>query len=149
MTDPEPTTRRSFFTYLLLFLTVAVTTLITWGMVKFAAFGAGKKKRREVAEEMLRNLQPDVPLHVPDAGAWLLKSGADGSITAFDDRCTHLGCRQKWNTEKRRFECPCHGSVFDVDGNVTRGPASRPMPRLYLHTLGDGRVCLLDKPPSS
>ena len=37
--------------------------------------------------------------------------------------CTHLGCLVKdTGTE---FLCPCHGSKFDIDGNVISGPAPR------------------------
>ena len=34
--------------------------------------------------------------------------------------CTHQGC----DTEvvNNRLECPCHGSIFDKDGSVIRGP---------------------------
>jgi cytochrome b6-f complex iron-sulfur subunit len=39
--------------------------------------------------------------------------------------CTHLGCTIR--TSDAGFECPCHGSQFDNDGNVTGGPAPRPL----------------------
>jgi cytochrome b6-f complex iron-sulfur subunit len=37
--------------------------------------------------------------------------------------CTHLGCTIQ--TNDAGFNCPCHGSQFDSDGNVTGGPAPR------------------------
>jgi Rieske Fe-S protein len=37
--------------------------------------------------------------------------------------CTHLGCRLAFNTAERSWDCPCHGSRFDIDGHVLQGPA--------------------------
>ncbi|MDZ7292860.1 MAG: ubiquinol-cytochrome c reductase iron-sulfur subunit [candidate division KSB1 bacterium] len=39
--------------------------------------------------------------------------------------CTHQGCTVNWQPANNRFECPCHGSRYDQDGNVQRGPAPR------------------------
>jgi len=46
-------------------------------------------------------------------------------IAAISVVCTHLGCTIR--ASDAGFECPCHGSQFDNDGNVTGGPAPRPL----------------------
>ncbi len=56
---------------------------------------------------------------------WIIKE-ANG-INIFSPICTHLGCHFKWNPQTGHFECPCHGSVFSVDGKVLGGPAPRPL----------------------
>ncbi|MDO4355736.1 MAG: FAD-dependent oxidoreductase [Clostridia bacterium] len=38
-------------------------------------------------------------------------------------RCPHLGCQLEWNPDERSWDCPCHGSRFDVDGALIDGPA--------------------------
>ena len=47
-------------------------------------------------------------------------------IFAISAVCTHLGCIV--NEEETQFTCPCHGSEFDLDGNVIQGPAPKDLP---------------------
>jgi cytochrome b6-f complex iron-sulfur subunit len=46
-------------------------------------------------------------------------------IAAISTTCTHLGCIVA--PSATGFQCPCHGSRFDVDGVVTGGPAPKPL----------------------
>lgn len=39
--------------------------------------------------------------------------------------CRHLGCTPNWLGDQQRFRCPCHGSIYDIYGNVRGGPAPR------------------------
>jgi cytochrome b6-f complex iron-sulfur subunit len=43
--------------------------------------------------------------------------------------CTHLGCTPIWQDSEARFKCPCHGSVFLLDGENVAGPAPVPLYR--------------------
>ena len=47
----------------------------------------------------------------------------DGRLHGVSLRCTHLGCLLRFNGAERSWDCPCHGSRFDVDGTVVEGPA--------------------------
>ena len=69
---------------------------------------------------------------------WVLTT--DGQrYTAYDPRCTHLGCAYSWQTDKNRFFCPCHDGVFDIDGKVIGGPPPRPLDR-YETKVENGRL---------
>jgi glycine/D-amino acid oxidase-like deaminating enzyme/nitrite reductase/ring-hydroxylating ferredoxin subunit len=46
-----------------------------------------------------------------------------GGLHAVSPVCTHLGCHVTFNVSERSWDCPCHGSRFDVDGNVINAPA--------------------------
>jgi Rieske Fe-S protein len=53
---------------------------------------------------------------------------ASGDVHAFSAVCTHQGCVVD-TVSRGTISCPCHGSRFDADtGEVTRGPATRPLP---------------------
>jgi len=47
----------------------------------------------------------------------------DGELLAVSPTCTHLGCRVRFNTAERSWDCPCHGSRFTPAGEVLQGPA--------------------------
>jgi glycine/D-amino acid oxidase-like deaminating enzyme/nitrite reductase/ring-hydroxylating ferredoxin subunit len=51
----------------------------------------------------------------------------DGGLHAVSMRCTHLGCLLRFNAAETSWDCPCHGSRFDVDGAVLEGPAVQPL----------------------
>jgi quinol---cytochrome c reductase iron-sulfur subunit, bacillus type len=60
---------------------------------------------------------------------WVVKHSPT-KVTVFSPICPHLGCEYSWNTQTSHFECPCHGSVFALDGKVLAGPAPRPLDTL-------------------
>ena len=47
-----------------------------------------------------------------------------GELHAVSAKCTHLGCVVHFNSAERSWDCPCHGSRFDTNGEVLNGPAS-------------------------
>ena len=49
-------------------------------------------------------------------------------MLAYDARCPHLGCTV--SGAQQLFICPCHGSLFNLDGSVKLGPADRPLSAL-------------------
>ncbi|MDR0477821.1 MAG: Rieske 2Fe-2S domain-containing protein [Desulfobulbaceae bacterium] len=95
----------------------------------------------------LAGFQPPVPKRFVEVPAPLPTNGAltladcivfdrDGQSWAVSRRCTHLACTVNYHEVDNLVECPCHQSRFTVNGQVLRGPASRPL-RRYAVTRQD------------
>lgn len=41
------------------------------------------------------------------------------------NKCPHMGCSLIFNNEEKTWDCPCHGSRYDIDGNVLKGPSNK------------------------
>jgi Rieske Fe-S protein len=81
---------------------------------------------------------------IPISGALVYREARLALMRRDDDQpyalsllCTHLGCLVTVNEEK--ISCPCHGSEFDLQGNVLKGPAERPL-RRFLVEERDGVI---------
>ena len=94
-----------------------------------------------------------VPIFVPAAQAWVVPfelaelpgssyegvpfvvAGGEGDgvgVMALWQRCVHLGCRVPECLPSQGFECPCHGSRYNIHGEYNTGPAPRNMDRFGL-----------------
>ena len=101
------------------------------------------RRRRLPARQGTRVVRSPEDLAVGE-GAWYVQRGRRLSLyrvdsrtyRAIDPRCTHLGCSVEWNPVERSWDCPCHGSRFDVDGRVLDGPAFRPLKVVNLRPRG-------------
>jgi len=76
------------------------------------------------------------------SSAWVVKS-PQGTVTAFGPQCTHLGCAYHWDAANSEFICPCHSSVFSIQGDVQSGPAPRALDRY--ETKVEGSKLLLGR----
>jgi menaquinol-cytochrome c reductase iron-sulfur subunit len=92
-------------------------------------------------------VDPDpVPWAGPAArnAAWLRRTSEE-EFTAFSVYCTHVGCPVSWREGASLFICPCHGGVFDREGDVVAGPPETPLVRLDVR-LREGQVEVLASP---
>ena len=57
--------------------------------------------------------------------------------------CTHLGCIYAWVDANDRFECPCHGSKYRLDGRRIEAPAPRDLDRFKMYALAEDKTTVL------
>ena len=96
-----------------------------------------------------------IPAFIPSARAYVLpfdataaansqfSSGStvtDGLVAVYQ-RCVHLGCRVPWCNSSQGFECPCHGSKYNMIGEYFAGPAPRNLDRFNV-TNSNGRLII-------
>ncbi len=63
-------------------------------------------------------------------------------LSIFSSRCTHLGCRIK-HMENNKLICPCHGSVFDLNGTCLKGPAKKSLESYNYSRTSDGKSIII------
>jgi Rieske Fe-S protein len=59
-----------------------------------------------------------------------------GALKVLSPICTHLGCVVQFNEAETTWDCPCHGSRFDLDGRVINGPAVHALAKRHLPVIG-------------
>lgn len=84
------------------------------------------------------NSEPNQPI-----GAVYLRRLADGSVKCFNAICPHAGCFVGFAAERKAFQCPCHTSSFNLDGDIIQpSPSPRAMDELKVDAekLSQGEV---------
>ncbi len=62
-----------------------------------------------------------------------------GDFKGFSSKCTHKGCAVN-KVADGTIDCPCHGSKFNLDGTVAKGPATEPLESKAVSVEGDSIV---------
>jgi Rieske Fe-S protein len=83
-----------------------------------------QEKDKYVSPGTIENFHANSVTAIPN-GRFYLACLEDGSFLALSRTCTHLGCSVHWDENKKFFTCPCHGSSFDLAGEVLTPPATR------------------------
>ena len=106
-----------------------------------ANLSPGRRERVVNAGPAGQYLADGVYRRFRDLGFFIVRRGT--RLFALSSICTHKKCRLDDESDGT-FYCPCHGSTFDPDGNVTRGPARRNLPQWEV--VADANGDLLVKP---
>jgi cytochrome b6-f complex iron-sulfur subunit len=148
--DPN-ITRREFLNYAWL-ASIALLTVQGIGLSLWFAFPNFKEGQFGGAFPIgdAAGALPEVnsgPKAYVDGKFWLINvdSEVNGEprkgVLAIYKVCTHLGCLYEWVPMTNRFECPCHGSKFQLSGDYISGPARRSLDRFVIQAVApDGSI---------
>jgi len=113
-----------------------------------AGFKNFAKEAADVVQKLIATVVPPEALHelagIAPGEAKLVKyegsrlavyKDENGSIHAVNPACTHIKCEVAWNDTEKSWDCPCHGSRFDIDGNVLTAPARKNLEQVNIETL--------------
>lgn len=138
--DPEPLPRRDF---------LGLAGMWTAGIaILGSVIGMARLPKPRVLPEASSRVRLGQPQDYPSGTDIIVADqnvrilATDEGIAAMSIICTHLGCLV--GKEDGVFSCPCHGSKFDLQGNVTGGPAPRPLVWLAVSQAADGSI-VVDK----
>lgn len=134
--------RREFLTYawglaLMLVATESEVGIYSFMMPRFRAgefggqFSLGPANALPTADSLS-------PVPNADGKYWLVHT--DVGLKALYMVCTHLGCLYKWSNANTRFECPCHGSKFTLNGDYIEGPAPRSLDQFEVQVVDNDTI---------
>lgn len=146
-------TRREFLFYVwgasIALFTAQAAGLLVWFLLP--RFREGEFGGRFILP--LENLPGinEAPTNIPEGRFWLVNLDSSQpnermslaedeqepivGVAAIYKVCTHLGCIYSWTAANNRFECPCHGSKYRLDGRRIEAPAPRDLDRFKLEFL--------------
>jgi cytochrome b6-f complex iron-sulfur subunit len=114
------------------------SALAFMGFLRFLDFDPSPARKTQFDLGSVEKYPPRSRTVLADIPAILIHT--ESGFSALSLVCTHLGCTLENDADG--FACPCHNSRFDADGNVTHGPAAKPLPALQVETTTDGRLVL-------
>jgi len=78
----------------------------------------------------LRGSPPNGPMPNGQFYPVIINRGASDTFHALSSRCTHQGCVvDTLDSSTERMACPCHDSMYAIDGRRVSGPASSALTR--------------------
>jgi Rieske Fe-S protein len=61
-------------------------------------------------------------------------------LNIMSNHCAHLGCPVRWVPEEGQIVCPCHGGIYDINGDHTGGPPAHGLWRYVSQVREDGSI---------
>lgn len=134
--DPEPLPRRDFLGRAALWSAGSALGLAAIGMLRLPKAAVLPSLSKKFLVKLPESLVPGQAFVPPGRQIAFLATPEENGIYAVSLVCTHLGCILKPSTEG--FQCPCHGSWFDLHGKVVKGPAPSALPWFKVTSKGEG-----------
>jgi cytochrome b6-f complex iron-sulfur subunit len=110
--------------------------LATGGLLRFLSYAPTPEQKTEFDLGSADQYPLGSRTSIPEIPALLIH--AESGFNALSLTCTHLGCTLEPNGNG--FDCPCHNSSFDAEGNVIQGPATKPLQVLRIEITNDGNI---------
>lgn len=154
----RPVTRRNFIVWWLAGLLGAIMVAIVAPILVYIFPPTGNSKNQQLKVKLDKSLSDlkdgqGIKFEAPKDTAFYTASGGganaigdpaysafavkvDGKTHVWSSTCSHLGCSIQLNDGAKRFDCPCHGSEFNLDGSVLKGPAAAPLAKLNWQGTG-------------
>ena len=157
--DPPGTTRRNFYTAAIYGLQALIASALGLPALIYLLVPPRMRRQSEWADAGdVSQLAPRMPVEMTfrrnrvdgwkviseKSTAWVVKNSGN-QVVAFGPQCTHLGCAYHWDEAKNEFVCPCHNSLFSIDGKVMGGPAPRPLDRYRDQDRGQQAAARTDR----
>lgn len=158
---PGGISRREFL-YYIWGASIALVTLQAAGLMLWFLIPRFKEGEFGGAFNVAVGDVPDVntaPINFPDGRFWLVNLDTQTpnelmyeapedpnpikGVAAIYKVCTHLGCIYMWTPANNRFECPCHGSKYRLDGRRIESPAPRSLDRFLVQAVADDETTVL------
>lgn len=89
----------------------------------------GRRKARIAIDDIKNNSGGVIDLNGKKVAVY---KDSTGQVSSYSAVCTHLGCVIGWDEANKRWQCPCHGSRYDTQGRVLKGPTKRNLPQIEI-----------------
>lgn len=93
----------------------------------FAGYGRQAKKKKFDYSELSPGEGEVIKFNNQQVAVYKDEEAKIHSVSAI---CTHMGCTVNWNNEEKTWDCPCHGSRFNIEGDVLNGPAVKKLEQI-------------------
>ncbi|MBI1822558.1 MAG: ubiquinol-cytochrome c reductase iron-sulfur subunit [Nitrospirae bacterium] len=154
----DEVTRRSFFGKMIALIAGAIAACLSYPILGYTLLHAFKKEEEAWAEmgpldRIPVNQPKEFQINRTLSSGWMKTNSVqtvwafrkpEGPVVVYSPLCTHLGCGYHWDDQEKNFICPCHNSVYDMEGKVLSGPAPRPLDTLPTQ-IKDDRLFILYK----
>lgn len=132
-------TRRQFLNRVLAAGAAVIASYVVYPILRYftppaAAFSEADKVFVTTTDDMRLNSAKF--FRFLDQAAVLVRM-PNGNYKALSAKCTHMGCTVSFEAKGDYFLCECHGSEFNMNGKVLKGPATLPLPVYNVSISGD------------
>ncbi len=124
--DAPSDPRRTFLKTCIGGMTVVSAGTVAYPVVSFMQLPATLSES-QIVKVPLADMHEDQAIYRDFNGVPIVMIYTGHVPRVFDASCTHLGCLVAWDGAKHVFHCPCHGAVFNDQGEPVSGPVSRPL----------------------